>query len=81
MLYPCIKRSLTRVCKWLIINVIPIGFEPMTAFLEGRCSIQLSYGTKEEKNLRFSDIILSVLYNCQFTAKCVADKAKTAQFG
>ena len=26
--------------------VIPVGFEPTTASLEGRCSIQLSYGTK-----------------------------------
>ena len=30
-------------------NVIPFGFEPKTAFLEGRCSIQLSYGTKIKK--------------------------------
>ena len=25
--------------------VVPIGFEPMAAGLENRCSIQLSYGT------------------------------------
>ena len=25
------------------VDVSPIGFEPMTASLEGRCSIQLSY--------------------------------------
>ena len=27
-------------------TVIPIGFEPMTYCLEGSCSIQLSYRTK-----------------------------------
>ena len=27
------------------LNVIAIGFEPMTVCLEGRCSIQLSYAT------------------------------------
>ena len=26
--------------------VIPLGLEPKTVCLEGRCSIQLSYGTK-----------------------------------
>ena len=28
------------------VSVIAIGFEPMTACLEGRCSIQLSYATR-----------------------------------
>ncbi len=28
---------------------IPIGFEPMAACLEGRCSIQLSYGINNDK--------------------------------
>ncbi len=28
---------------------IPVGFEPTTACLEGRCSIQLSYGIKPRK--------------------------------
>ena len=28
--------------------VLPIGFEPMTHGLEGRCSIQLSYGSMVE---------------------------------
>jgi hypothetical protein len=29
------------------LKVIPEGFEPSTYCLEGSCSIQLSYGTKE----------------------------------
>ncbi len=28
-------------------QVIPFGFEPKTYCLEGSCSIQLSYGTRE----------------------------------
>ena len=43
---PITNQPASSKTNWLIINVIPIGFEPMTAFLEGRCSIQLSYGTK-----------------------------------
>ncbi len=31
--------------------VAPIGFEPMTGYLEGSCSIQLSYGVKSSKNV------------------------------
>ena len=30
----------------LMLDVIPLGFEPKTHSLEGCCSIQLSYGTK-----------------------------------
>jgi hypothetical protein len=30
-------------------SVAPIGFEPMTGYLEGSCSIQLSYGVKSIK--------------------------------
>ena len=30
-------------------SVIPVGFEPTTTSLEGRCSIQLSYGTRPRK--------------------------------
>ena len=30
----------------MALNVIAIGFEPMTVCLEGRCSIQLSYATQ-----------------------------------
>ena len=29
--------------------VIPLGLEPKTVCLEGRCSIQLSYGTSESR--------------------------------
>ncbi len=32
-------------------EVIPFGFEPKTYCLEGSCSIQLSYGTKNKKSI------------------------------
>ena len=31
--------------------VIPLGLEPKTVCLEGRCSIQLSYGTKRARGV------------------------------
>ena len=39
-----------KPCKLFVnnlqgLNVIPLGLEPKTVCLEGRCSIQLSYGT------------------------------------
>jgi hypothetical protein len=37
------KPNCPRV-KFLIFLAIPAGFEPATPCLEGRCSIQLSYG-------------------------------------
>ena len=33
----------------LICYVIPLGLEPKTVCLEGRCSIQLSYGTRRTR--------------------------------
>jgi hypothetical protein len=38
------KKPLNGAFKGVF--VAPIGFEPMTGYLEGSCSIQLSYGVK-----------------------------------
>ena len=39
--------------------VIPVGFEPTAACLEGRCSIQLSYGINAAKVLKKSNLRMS----------------------
>ena len=47
------KANLLTNNKLAFILVSPIGFEPMATSLEGRCSIQLSYGPK---SLFYKDI-------------------------
>ncbi len=44
------KETLESQCYqgFAIVNVIRIGFEPMTRSLEGWCSIQLSYRTSTQ---------------------------------
>ncbi|MEN9400726.1 MAG: hypothetical protein RL632_1829 [Bacteroidota bacterium] len=37
--------------------VIPFGFEPKTYCLEGSCSIQLSYGTRESEAFEDRDTV------------------------
>ena len=53
-------KPLTHLSKWggkysrRFQMVIPVGFEPTTASLEGRCSIHLSYGTRSSGESRDS---------------------------
>ena len=47
--------------KLLILLVRPAGFEPATLCLEGRCSIQLSYGRASKCETQYNRIL------CQYT--------------
>ncbi len=49
--------------------MIPIGFEPMAASLENLCSIQLSYGTRENLEMRMQNAELknhNLIFNSAF---------------
>ena len=47
----------------VLISVIAPGFEPGTACLEGRCSIQLSYATKlSRKNRKNVGLLCHLLF-------------------
>ena len=48
--------------KSLIILAIPAGFEPATLCLEGRCSIQLSYGTSPSRAAGRQSDVTACLY-------------------
>jgi hypothetical protein len=45
---PALAEAFLKLLNFLLRpeKVAPIGFEPMTGYLEGSCSIQLSYGVK-----------------------------------
>ena len=52
LVYEVFRGSLEmNGCKLLILLVRPAGFEPATLCLEGRCSIQLSYGRMKKRSL------------------------------